>query len=389
MMIDTDFNSETGYNGFDYLINIRWNTTSQTWERPVIKYSPDGNEIRTIQETNNFTGFFGREFNEYVLLSFDLDIIGSPTKYKVLFYANAFEGAFERTEFPVLMGRDVSRWVPIPPPEFSISTSPSSIAIRPGEEKNVELKLLSNTEFESYIDLSTAAIPKIESNIIPNRIAMSSNGESTSVLKVKALENSTAGIVLLPVQTNISIIQPSAEAKSDSTSGLRRPWDFLHFVPSQDISQSTNLTVSVLPQLTFVEKYGNLISIVALVTLVDLPTIFSATPYFYKRLPHLDKIDISDVLQVDGAVIAGALILLTLTTTTGVSDDNRSSTGGLILTQRSFITADIVFPFAISAIVALLKINERSRFHQFETRLMIAGFLNLMISIILLTIIGY
>jgi hypothetical protein len=89
----------------------------------------------------------------------------------------------------------------------------------------------------------------------------------------------------------------------------------------------------------------------------------------------LKEFDSSLVIQVDAAVIAGALILLTLTNLNGINSS-----------QRTIITADIIFPFAISAIVALIDKNEKSRFYLFEMKLMIAGFANLMISILLLAI---
>jgi hypothetical protein len=85
---------------------------------------------------------------------------------------------------------------------------------------------------------------------------------------------------------------------------------------SSDMNTQTTLSIVVQKSLSFIKKYGNIISIVALMTLLILTTIFTAIPYIFKKLPLLqNNIGTSEVLQVDGAIIAGALVLLTLTTT--------------------------------------------------------------------------
>ena len=71
-------------------------------------------------------------------------------------------------------------------------------------------------------------------------------------------------------------------------------------------------------------------------------------------------------------MIAGVLILLTLQGLKGIAQ-----------IQLTVITASIVFPFAISAIFAVTKKEGLA------TRLMIAGFINLMISVILIAILTF
>jgi hypothetical protein len=151
-----------------------------------------------------------------------------------------------------------------------------------------------------------------------------------------------------------------------------------------------NLKANFTSTSTFLQNYGNTISIISLTTLLLLPALFSVYPLasgkgnklfiVTRKIPKLKQLDHSVTIQIDGAVIAGTLVLLTLTTT---------SNGGINRSQITFIAADIIFPFAISAIVAVLRINEHGTFHGLETRLMIAGFVNLMVSIILMAIIGY
>jgi hypothetical protein len=102
----------------------------------------------------------------------------------------------------------------------------------------------------------------------------------------------------------------------------------------------------------------------------------------FSRIPKMRDFEAIELIQIDGSVIAGALILLTLTTT-------QSSPLAIDRSEITYITAGIVFPFAISALVAVFGIDKNIRFRQFPVRLMVAGFANLMISITLLIIMGY
>ena len=81
-------------------------------------------------------------------------------------------------------------------------------------------------------------------------------------------------------------------------------------------------------------------------------------------------LSIGDILTIDATVIIGVLIFLTFSE--GFEASQRS--------QINIMTASIVFPFAISAIIGITR-NEK-----FATRLMIAGFINLMISVMLIAI---
>ena len=78
----------------------------------------------------------------------------------------------------------------------------------------------------------------------------------------------------------------------------------------------------------------------------------------------------TEIMTIDASVIVGVLFFLTISEGFDISEQ----------TQITIVTAQIIFPFAISAIVAIIN-HER-----FATRLMIAGFINLMISVILIAI---
>jgi YVTN family beta-propeller protein len=77
-----------------------------------------------------------------------------------------------------------------------------------------------------------------------------------------------------------------------------------------------------------------------------------------------------DIVTIDATVLVGVLIFLTVTEGFDPSEQY----------QINVITASIVFPFALSAIIGV------TRREKLATRLMIAGFLNLMISTILIAV---
>jgi hypothetical protein len=130
---------------------------------------------------------------------------------------------------------------------------------------------------------------------------------------------------------------------------------------------------------TFVQKYGSIISGLTVISILIATTAFTAipsisnaivrSPFFrnVKHLPVLVVLEKNDLMQIDATVIAGVLILLSL---------QRISVSSI-----TEITANIVFLFAISGIMALIN------YDKFASRLLIAGFLNLIVSIILLLII--
>lgn len=95
-----------------------------------------------------------------------------------------------------------------------------------------------------------------------------------------------------------------------------------------------------------------------------------------KHLPgasfHLERIKVKDVLTVDASVIDGVLIFLTV----GAPDIFE----GKIIQQVGILPASTVFPFAIAAIRTLAMGNVE----EYGIKFMLAGFIYLMTSVILI-----
>jgi YVTN family beta-propeller protein len=128
---------------------------------------------------------------------------------------------------------------------------------------------------------------------------------------------------------------------------------------------------------TKLQETGPYISVGVLASVVAIASIPSVVTKLRKDKGFL-LIDIrqsellskTEIIGINASVIVGVLIFLSLTE--GFDPSEQS--------QITIITANIVFPFAISVIVA---VNDREKF---ATRLMIAGFINLMISVILIAV---
>jgi hypothetical protein len=58
MFIDKDFDTNTGFGGIDYKLEISWNNQSKTWSKVLEEWSPFG-ETRILSHLSNYTGFYG------------------------------------------------------------------------------------------------------------------------------------------------------------------------------------------------------------------------------------------------------------------------------------------------------------------------------------------
>ncbi len=140
---------------------------------------------------------------------------------------------------------DLTNWVDIPPPEFTISTLLDPVVLRQGEQKDIGVQLKSSagvsttavgfTPAENYSDI------KVEFN--PDKTNKSSFGEvgAPAPLRIVVPANAQVGQYTIPILVNIStgsifpskfINLPNFNLSSVTTQGYVGP--------------KTNLTVSVL-----------------------------------------------------------------------------------------------------------------------------------------------
>jgi len=180
----------------------------------------------------NYSGFFDKG-NKYVDFDVNLYNISSPDQYSIAFYAlDAFRG---KNSYCTLV--DVTDLIHIPPPGFTISAAPSSVALRPGEKTDIELQLTSETNLDSKIILSINQInDRLKLDLKPSQISVLPKGIATSHLEVQVLEGMSPGIYTMPITANISF--PTIVTTPLNEQIFKNP-------ESASISKNSNITITV------------------------------------------------------------------------------------------------------------------------------------------------
>lgn len=183
-----------------YQVAIDWNNTKHVWRKTTTESPPvsvQGADTRVLEQENNYNRSFIPGQN-YIDLSLKLDLLSNPSQYSIIAYASE---AYEQDSiFCKLV--DVTDVIHIPPPDFILSTLPSSIVLLAGENKTVELQLKSNTNLQTNISLSSNQNPLVKLTFEPNRLYVPPLGISSSLIHVKALENASAHSYTIPIMAN-------------------------------------------------------------------------------------------------------------------------------------------------------------------------------------------
>jgi hypothetical protein len=137
----------------------------------------------------------------------------------------------------------------IPPPEFIMSASPPSVELRRGEQKSIRLQLNSTSYLETHVFLSASRLKDIIMNFDPDQIYVPPNGMATSVLQVKAQENTTEHLYKLPITSVISanIAFPQVNSSNKYTFDESQP----------TMAKNLHLLVTLLPPFSPEERLSN------------------------------------------------------------------------------------------------------------------------------------
>jgi hypothetical protein len=186
MLIDTDFNDNTGYYGIDYKYQISWNNKTKVWNNTLEKWSPIGKVIQLSNEKISPKNF-SENGAHYVKLSVDLGMLGYPERYKVMFYAES--------EKEDSYTSDLTRWVAVPPLELGLFAQPNVVELRKGESKVIELVINASSGYEPTVTLSAkSSIKGIKLDFNGNdTLHMPSYGAITTPLTITPLAESIAG----------------------------------------------------------------------------------------------------------------------------------------------------------------------------------------------------
>jgi len=210
MLIDADSNTKTGYNGADYdfyVESIGGKISGYLYHLSSTGgYRLIGSKINFSQPVADANVLPGS-----VNLSFDLGSVNYPSDYNLLFYTAESYKSNEVRQF--------TSWVNIPPPTLHITTSPSNITIRQGEEQLVPARIKSTTGFSNDIINITLA-----GNI--NKNYESESGFNSSELHVTVQRNQPPLFkIAIPSQTPLGIynVPLVATIREPSIATLTKP----------------------------------------------------------------------------------------------------------------------------------------------------------------------
>jgi len=250
-----DVASSVNDQGTGYRIKVSripYNVWTGTWTRQVQEVSAYDN-TRVLEEGGpNYTGFYDKKEQPYILFYFDLNKVNSPQLYKAVFYI---------TDYFVLHHvfcrlLDITNWIIIPPPEFTLST-PSNVVLRPGDEKDLEVVLKGNTNLPSqvFLNANTTATSNTDKSIAlnfnPHKISMPPLTPGSTTLHVKILKTANATSYTLPISANISF----------PTTIKNRFGEAFNISKSESLLQLSNLTLTVLPPYTLQEQLSNFVNL--------------------------------------------------------------------------------------------------------------------------------
>ena len=229
--------------GSDYHLRKSWNINDKNWTTIVEEMPPTTNETKILAKKSYSNGSFFNEEKKYVELSLDLSDATYPNQYSLLFYT-----IYVFIKDGRLCGlSDISNRVYVPPPDFTMSTSPSRIDLRAGDERTVSLQIKSNTNTRSEVVLSTNQTDEVELALSPNKTSIPPNGLITSRLYVKVSDDATPFEYLLPISANMSI---PTESRIRGTMGS----DIMRNSISANTTENSNFTLTVIPPLSVAEQ---------------------------------------------------------------------------------------------------------------------------------------
>ena len=156
-------------------------------------------------------------------------------------------------------------------------------------------------------------------------------------------------------------------------------------IPPAVIGSSNRLNLQVLEPPSLLEQWTNylfvqlsssapfIISILVLVTAVVTRVILSVVNM--SKSAVIQKLDITDVIQIDATVIVGVLILLTLTSSL------HTTIGSSYHIVVGVVIASIVCPFTLSAMIVTIKGTV-----EHGIKLTFSGFVYLMVAVLFLSL---
>jgi YVTN family beta-propeller protein len=250
--------------------------------------------------------------------------------------------------------------------EITVDSGPTFMSVNP--KTNVIYVTNSNDDTISKIDGSTNSLlygVRFKINPPSSAFIMCSNAGNT----MKLYDNDYV------VYKNGTSLKCDAKPQSSFYPLLSSSWSGLDAEAPVEflVTEYGTLNGSFLDFTTLIQTIGPYISYAVLIAVIVVAIFPSFLGRFRKISDFVgeEKLTRTEIVGIDASIIVGVLFFLTISEGFNISEQ----------TQITLVTVNIIFPFAISAILAVIKQDK-----EYATRLMIAGFINLIISVILISL---
>jgi hypothetical protein len=243
--------------GTDYFMRIYTDSLSQNWTGELYEETTQG-EKRVLWREYNPIYFDYKLPLDFITLDLDLQDLNYPDEYSIAFDALHLYTIGEDQWCGLA---DVTNTYQIPAPEFIISTSPTSVDLRPGEEKMVELKVestLQNLDATVYLSPGIINNTQVEANpnierieFNPSELFIPPNGVATSLLKIKVTDNPTLRPMTIPVDMYITFPNSRIVTFGNTTTEIKS-----NSLTGNITKEYSGLTVNILRALNPQEQFG-------------------------------------------------------------------------------------------------------------------------------------
>jgi len=199
MLIDSDSNPKTGYNGADYdfyVESVAGKLSAYLYQLSSTGgYRLVGSKINYSQPYVDPNVLLGS-----VNLQLDLGSINYPRDYNVMFYTAE---AFKSNEV-----RQFTSWVNIPPPSLQITTSPSNILIKQGEAQTIPARIKSTSGFSNdVINMTVGTNNNMGSGFNSSELHVTIQRIQPPLFKIAIPQQTPLGIYTIPLI--LTIREPS------------------------------------------------------------------------------------------------------------------------------------------------------------------------------------
>ncbi|HKR73521.1 MAG TPA: hypothetical protein VJR94_05355 [Candidatus Nitrosocosmicus sp.] len=261
------YNIKTGFQGADF--NYYIESVNGKWSEYLYQLSSTGSKVLLYSKTNYSQSFGGPNLGPgYVKLNLNLSSIDNPREYGVLFYTTSSHKTNEFSDF--------TDWVGVPPSSITIVTSPEEVVIRQGDQLMVPANIYS-TFSNNVTDITfNRGSNEVGSEFNSSGLYATIESIHPPLFKIIASPQTPEGFYTIPFTASLfldTMIESLGITSNNNESEIISPilqtsskYPSFGYVTNP----SMNLTVTVLPPLSFEEQfkefwsvYGQPISIIA------------------------------------------------------------------------------------------------------------------------------